>query len=896
MNTLALPISRITGLRPEVWISVGAGFAREDIKSLVLSQGKGFIGESITTLQEICLQITRLNSDRILSSTARQEVLRLLLAEPRIIGMMSEMKRIRRQRNFIRRLDSALQMGRLAFAHPLEEEVYYERLKQSLGVEQSPLRQELRVLSHAYEAWCQASSYFDLPLLIRLATDQLREGWPAHLRCPQEVWSLSGEAPESLEKEFWEVLGQHLQVKRVDRLSAEWNGHPEFRWEKWHTLDDAAESFADRICEESEGFDWNQHAVLIPDVPSIRRCLRRALESRGIPLADPRDPTRLRWDESVKWAILPLEVVGRNFERQKVISWLRSHQMQEEFPSWVNEINSRGVRNGLGSYAGGMLSGVHSRLQELSQSFGGRKTCEELAESHLKLLRTAVGHHPEQQWLIPFFEQTWKVFQADFHRIGQEKRKAPLLFWLERLQARLSEASPPVDRLKPRFGVQLYRLQQSPVRPFSQVWVFGLPAHWLSGKGLGDYWFSERERDVLSLEFAIRGPVQIREERIQVLKSWMAGSGSVVFLDSYFDSSGREQESILPVLKELELSFGQNLPETPLEKGSHSRFTASYQVLRPIQPQEIQLPPLARRPGGRPPELTATTLERMSRCSFQALAYHRWNVRDVREPDGELWPDVRGTILHEAVRILLTSLNPQDEFTILPREALEQAWRLKRPKGLIRTERIERYVKARMLLVLETFCEKERDYLKRSGTHPFSLEDVSLRLDYPEFSIHGLPDRMDQYQDGLFVIDYKSSGTVPHGSDMIEQGYRLQLPFYALAAQRHFQRPVMGVQFIELDRKGSRRSGIFFKKYNGKSQGMLTQVTARSKSLVAVEPEDAWSRFEEHRTTSASSFIRGEFQARPKSTQRSRECNSCSLGDLCGLRRLVEPEEETTHG
>lgn len=301
-----------------------------------------------------------------------------------------------------------------------------------------------------------------------------------------------------------------------------------------------------------------------------------------------------------------------------------------------------------------------------------------------------------------------------------------------------------------------------------------------------------------------------------------------------------------------------------------------------------------------PPELTATTVERMSRCSFQALAYHRWNVRDVREPDGELWPDVRGNILHEAARILLSSFHPDKnsggQFTVLPQDALEQAWRLKRPKGLIRTERIERYVKARMLLVLEAFCEKEKEFVKRAGTSPFSIEDVSLSLEYPEFSILGLPDRIDQHPEGLFVMDYKSSGSVPHGSDMIELGYRLQLPFYALAAQKYYQRPVLGVQFIELDRKGSRRSGIFFKKYNGKTQGMLTQVTARSKSLVALEPDEAWSRLEDHLIASATQFIRGEFQARPKSSQRARECNSCSLGDLCGLRRLVELEEENGHG
>ena len=53
-----------------------------------------------------------------------------------------------------------------------------------------------------------------------------------------------------------------------------------------------------------------------------------------------------------------------------------------------------------------------------------------------------------------------------------------------------------------------------------------------------------------------------------------------------------------------------------------------------------------------PFQISATALDFYSRCSFQALTYHVWKLKDVREPERELWREVRGNILHEALRLL----------------------------------------------------------------------------------------------------------------------------------------------------------------------------------------------------------------------------------------------------
>jgi hypothetical protein len=105
------------------------------------------------------------------------------------------------------------------------------------------------------------------------------------------------------------------------------------------------------------------------------------------------------------------------------------------------------------------------------------------------------------------------------------------------------------------------------------------------------------------------------------------------------------------------------------------------------------------------------------------------------------------------------------------------------------------------------------------------------------------------------------------------------------AAQRELGKPVLGVQFVELNKKGGRGSGIFFTRYNGKEPGKLTTLTARSKSLLALDPADAWSALSDKMHAQARGFVSGRFEARPK---KDKECDTCLVSDLCGFRRLTE--------
>lgn len=877
---------QLQGLRPKLWICVGSGYAREDVKALLLSRGIAFTGDAVTTLTELAARVTRTPSDRVLGPLSRQEVLRALLAEPRINAHMPELKRLRRQSTFLRRLDLSIQAGRMAFAHEAEEQVLLERLEQRFpGALADPVRAEVRALARAYEAWLEARGCRDLPMLLRRAAEVLsNEGGSAR---PEGIRYFRVPRPESLERAFWEAIqAAGVRCEVVDAAPDPRTGSQvEWRWERWHTLDDAAEAMAERIAAEllaNPEARAEDHAVLIPETNEARRTLRRALANYGIPYADPRDPTRLRFDEGLKRAMLPLEVLGTNFERSRVIAWLGAR----ENPEWTTEIRERGIRDGLGSYAGGRLAGAHAKLRALAGALSGRRTIDELGQAHLEAIREL--RESDCAWVVPFFEQVWAQFGSDMRLIGAEQRRAPLRYWLERLRARVAETPAPVEKEKPDSGVRLYRLQQAPLLVSPQVWILGMPSAWLVGEGAGDAWFSERERETLSGEFGVRSAIEVGQERRRALQAWIAQSRRVTVLDAEYGYDGRERESVLPVLRELGAPYEEDAHAE--SRGGHPRWAASFSALRPEPPRAVALSPLESR------EISASALDAYSRCGFLALAWNRWGLQEQQEPDAELWPQVRGLLLHEAVRLLVESRDEQGNFTLSSTEALERAWQIRPPRGLLRGDRIERYVKSRLLPILDKFRAKEIDYARKSGARPVVLDEREFKLELEGgLVVRGKPDRVDENGHGLFVIDYKSGGSLPNGTEMVESGYRLQLPFYALAASRALAKPVVGLQFVELNRKATRSSGIFFKEYNGKEPGKFTQVRSNSRSLIAGAPEQTWSRLAESIQAHAEGWVAGRFEARPK--RRDKECDSCFVSDLCGLRRRVaDPGEAAEAG
>jgi hypothetical protein len=916
----------VGGLDPEAWIVVEAGVSREEVKEHYLAAGQGFVSSAVQDVASLCRFIlgTLVDRDRVLGAPSRQEILRRILASRDLSDRTPELRRLKRQRDFYKKLDRAIQAARMTYASATEREAQEERLQVAFGG--GRLRSEMRIMIAAYEAWLAENKAWDLPRLILAAIAVLGSS-EIELALPSRIVVFAPKIGESRGEALWEALAARTEIDRVfiaDLLGEEFatmeRAFPDERlvasWEEWHTVDDTCDRLAEGLLAEFRAGSLGLNGVLLPDLPAVRRSLKRALEERGLVLKDPRDPTRLKWEESVKTALLPLDVVARRFRHEEVISFLHS--------SWVRldanpetdfaakramhqEILDRGIRFGLPAYSGDRLERIRAMLELLHEAFSPRVRIDEVAGFHLAWIR----RNPDfDAWVAEFFEAVWDRFTQDLVVIGESRRKAPILYWLERLRLRLADATPPFEKIQYANGVEIFRLGQTPLSYPEKLWCLALPPRYTTGDNPGDYFYSDREREVLSGHFLVRSGMIEAEFRRKVLKFWLAHASEVVFLDALYDWDGRERESLEPLLQELDVRGEAGERVQAVACNSHPRWRKSYLHPRKSPPREIQLPELGA-PGARP-ELRASDLEHFSRCELQGVLLGRFRISDAKPSDLDIRADSRGTLLHEAVKRLILARDTQGRFSISANDALDEAWKSRRPKGLFQSERLAAFTKRKLIPILETFMDQESKYVERAGTTVLAVEEPKLRYTVDlgpapsaaesdatpsrdQVTIVGIPDRIDEHPDGIFVMDYKTSTVSPKAPQMINLGYRLQMPIYALAAAQFYGKNPLGIQFIELTRKGSRGSGIFFTAWNGKEPGSLTKTTARSSSLVDAPPAEVWGKLAEEIEAHTRRFISGSVYVKPKPAKTGgpyAECDSCFVRDACGQRRFLDDRDE----
>jgi len=875
----------LMGLRPKLWIAVGRDYSREDVKQWILEShtAGGLSHFGVLSLPQLAAQILGVPREQIATRSMRQEALRLLMRPKAVHHRLPELKRLKRQRTFFRKLDRAIQNGRSAFAHADEAQVFSERLREKLGP--SALRSELEFLGDLFQTWLEAAGLWDDPRLLEEARKKIQEsGWPEGQPQPEKMLWISQHRPDARSESFLGACAQVFTIERPQLLTTQ---KPVTTWQRWHTVDDAAEALAERFASYKNQADTDlvDDVVLIPEDPEVKRALQRALALRGVPILDPRDPLGPRKEEALKHALLPLQLAASRFERESVVSFVRGRAGDPKLPQdYVREIYARGIHEGLASYAGGKLTALHEELTRIAAAFKPRQRLDQIAEAHLKILKD----QKVSPRVLRFFEKFWNDWWQEWKILGESHRRAPFVYWWERLRDRWDGTTGWIEPLRPTFGARIYRSTQSPPpqsTPIRRLWVLGLPADTLD-EPVGDYWFTNRDREILSGEFQVLSRFELRQERLNILKAWVHSSENVCFLDNHWTTDGKESDSLMPLLKEIDIE--QEWVRE--DRGSHPRWLASLTRLPPVQPQKIDLSQNFTQ--GADIRLKAGALDDLSRCGFLALGRHRWKCRNLEEPDIELPPHIKGILLHQAVEELVRHRDGHGLFSITSEEALDRAWKKRAPQGLLQGLRLQGYVKKNLIEVLDSFSEDEAKYIERAQTRVLSLEnDLKLTMKFPEGSVSGRPDRIDLHPQGVFVIDYKTSSDVPTGKRMLQDAYRLQMPFYALAAQQHFKKAALGLQFICLTRKSSRSRGVFFKDLNGKQPGSLTQLMARNASLLDLPREEVWSTFETQIRELLAKYAQGQFTTDPKDPRS--ECRSCSLRDSCGRNRLTAEAEDT---
>ncbi|MEK7690386.1 MAG: PD-(D/E)XK nuclease family protein, partial [Bdellovibrionota bacterium] len=402
--------------------------------------------------------------------------------------------------------------------------------------------------------------------------------------------------------------------------------------------------------------------------------------------------------------------------------------------------------------------------------------------------------------------------------------------------------------------------------------VLGLPPDWLEGERVGDFWFNERDREILAADFAIRTRFDVAGERARALREWAQAADELVICDSSHGFDGSEREELQGAMLRVSESLGCAVPEVVIGQPRAERLASFELAHLSAPPREVRLPRAAG--GASANALRATELDQYSRCAFRSLPSYRWGLEELEEPDIELWVRERGTLLHRAARHMVSD-------RLGAREAVERAWTDAPPRGMIRSLRAREHAKARLTRVMERFAEQEAAYQLRTEAHPLWLDDHEIDLEFGGIRVKGRPDRVDEVGTGVFVMDYKTGGDHPQGTDTLAVGYGLQLPLYAIAAARETGKPALGAQFVELSRGGTRARGLLFKSQNGKEPGKVSH--SRSKlSVLEADPELVWDQCSRWITDHAQAWASGIYDAAPKFSD---DCETCPVSDVCGARR-----------
>lgn len=892
INSLILDheIRKCSGAFPDLGFCIGSGLSREEFKDHLLKNGAALSTLSVFSLSDLCLKIVnhqKKSETKLINQFQSQFILETILCETKVRSHLPLVLELLEHKDIYRKIYDSFLTSRMSYSHIEERDVLLDKMR--TDEHSSQLRDELVVLCQVFEDWIVSKGLVDLPLLLTQATNLLlnKDFDKAGLTLPKKVIVLSVEVQESRELSLWDALSGfiHVEKRSLEFQNNEHNFNEKILIKKAHTIEDAAEFFiSDLITHIQKTGNYEQSMVLIPDQPQMRRVLYRVFAENNIPLVEDRDPTFVRLSEEFKQVFLPVELVLSGFSYEKVSQFLIFNKIDIIERKKILDI----------FYENGWSGGINNLKKDLLTPF----------ESVLDRLITIEREWPEALSLPKFKEvliggyyfnclsvQGKKVLDKVFETLAEAVDVAevsediqPLSYWYNKIKNVLRLFPPVTSAYRSKDGISLYRLGQlcsswlNSDQKDKKVFIFTLPSRFFSEPEYKSLFWTEWEREVLSSEFSLRSPRVIRDERVKTLKTWMHSASEVVIYDSHFDSDGAERLSLESELKFLDVDFESC---KTIELGVSERWKKSFNFTQKYLDPNLVLTELKSEP-----QITASFLDEYSRCAYRALIRHKWKLEDLRAPVLDLYPDVQGQILHRCAEIIINDqVYESDKLEML----ISQVFNDVKLKGTVAKDFLIQSLKKKMIPVLEKFIEQELDYQKRSGSKVFELESNEL-LEFvgKNGRIKGRADRIDTYKDGYFVIDYKTSSALPTGVQMIDAQYRLQLPFYAVALSQKTNSPVYGCQFIALTRGAGRGRGIFFKKFNGKTEGSLTHLRGNSHSLIDQDPVEQWNYFEEVLDDTLLKIHKSIYHARPKIED---DCNGCFAFDLCGKSRGFEKKQ-----
>ena len=861
-------LSEITGLEPKAYLVLGQGFVREEWKSLCFQEGKSVTPEAIQNPKQFAQMLVPSSKQKLMDRSARVELLRQSFKEPHLKEALPLLMAHRFRPKFFDSLDRAISQGRPFFAHAEEAQVLEARLIERLGYEAR--REEFFLLNRFWESILNLRGLYDEHRLFEEATRALDLD---QVQIPvSKIYKLEHFPDSPRMAYFWEAVGRRVELVSIksETLSTQTSSEKTpftIQNKVAHSLEDAAHFLLDEIMESE---DLNAHAVVIEDIPEVRRTLKRVTEERGYRLQDPRDPTLFKQSEEIKSALLELEIVARNFPVHLVLPWITT--VMEDSGVLRKKIIEAGITQGLSSYL--ITPQVHQSLSDLKSSFPTRLTLSELYQA----IERSAKRRVRAPWVLQALERVFQGWQTSLDQVGLGTKSRPLRHWLEALSEKIRQAPPVVQPEKNRNGLKLFRVDQAISVDLDlshlKIHFFGVSPAFFEPREQTSEWFSTRDIEVLSREFQIPG----REERVknarQSFLSWLQLSSETPdFWQYLYNEEGSESES------------------SDLILGSIAELTCLEKQVYPVHPRV--LPSLTGRVGesavaenilSARTEYPVSFLNSLGNCAFTAYAQHLLGLYDEREPDFDLSGDSFGNLVHAAIELLVSD---PDQMT--PEQAFQSAWVKTAKLAWLKSERLYRALKSKTISILESFLVSEQEYRDRSGAQLIEQE-MPIQFERQGLTFLGRVDRIDQHADGIVLMDYKTSSVLPSAALTLETGKGLQLPAYALALKEKLNQEVVSAQYIQLSPlKTNRNVGFLFSRWNkGKKADLvefpLSTARGNSGSLVQREPEDVWNELDQKIVSLLEKVRQGQFKAEPADPL---DCARCRYALVCGRKRAV---------
>jgi probable DNA repair protein len=544
-------------------------------------------------------------------------------------------------------------------------------------------------------------------------------------------------------------------------------------------------------------------------------------------------------------------------QRARLEAWLREHATEPVAPdALLAGLRGQGRAPGCAR----LESGVSAALERLTH--GARRRHPSAWAADFSAALAQLGWPGE----TPADSAEWQAVQA----------------WTEALDAlaRLDGVSPPCTlaeallRLRRILAERRFQAES----PDVPVQVLGVPetagmrfdALWVSGLHDGVLPASMRPCPLLPAALQReRGMPRACPDTEQVFARQLVAQLNSAAAEVCFSYPSREGDEPLrpsPVLA----GIGPAETEAPRVPGVARSIFASGRV---VQLSDWRGPAAAGETRG-----GSRLLADQSACPFRAFALHRLHAQPLETPQAGVDPRHRGSLLHEALRMLweewqhraaLASLDATARGATvraaLRRSAAQHLSQLGRGLVEIEIEAAAQVIEALLA------AELERTEFEVVGCEtPF---DIALG----PLHIRGRLDRVDRVRDELLVIDYKTGAADPRGWDG-ERPAEPQMPLYAVAMQES----VTGLFYASL-KPG--QVGFSGRQRAAEPPAISTR---EAKALTRGEWETMLAEWRAALTQLALDFGAGEAAVDPLwPTRRNGSCAYCRLATLCRRDELL---------